>query len=61
MVKRGDFYALMFFMVAIGNLVVYGFLGWFTNLYAQVRLKKPIRALCVTAKGDATDTRDRMC
>lgn len=61
MVERGDFYALMFFMVAIGNLVAYGVLGWLTNMYAQVRRKKPIRVPCVAAKGDAAQTRDRMC
>lgn len=36
MVDEGDFYSLMFFVVAIGNLVVYGVLGWVTNVYGQV-------------------------
>ncbi|KAK2731944.1 hypothetical protein FQN55_004419 [Onygenales sp. PD_40] len=36
MVDRGDFFALMFFIVAIGNLVAYFILGWVSNLIAQV-------------------------
>jgi len=39
MIKQGDFYALMFFVVAIGNLVAYAILGWLTNVIAQVVLK----------------------
>lgn len=38
MVDQGDFYALMFFVVGIGNLFVYGVLGWLTNIYGQVCL-----------------------
>ena len=30
-VERGDYYALMFFLVALGNLVAYGFLGFYSN------------------------------
>ncbi|PGH08261.1 hypothetical protein AJ79_06047 [Helicocarpus griseus UAMH5409] len=36
MIERGDFFALMFFMVAIGNLIAYFLLGWFSNRVAQV-------------------------
>ncbi len=36
MVERGDFYSLMFFIVAIGNLVAYALLGYFCNIIAQV-------------------------
>jgi ATP-binding cassette subfamily B (MDR/TAP) protein 1 len=36
-VKQGDFYSLMFFIVAIGNLVVYAAVGWASNIVAQVR------------------------
>ena len=61
MVEQGDFYALMFFMVAIGNLVAYGILGWLTNIYAQVCLTKSIEVVCVAAKGDATEFRDHIC
>lgn len=50
MVERGDFYALMFFMVAIGNLVAYGILGWLTNIYAQVSLKNPDESLVYLQK-----------
>ena len=35
-VKKGDFFALMFFVVALGNLVAYAFAGWFANILAQV-------------------------
>ncbi|KAI4694089.1 uncharacterized protein J4E84_002669 [Alternaria hordeiaustralica] len=35
-VEQGDFYSLMFFVVAIGNLVVYGAVGWASNVVAQV-------------------------
>lgn len=34
---RGNFYALMFFVVALGNLVLYAVLGWVCNVVAQVR------------------------
>jgi ATP-binding cassette subfamily B (MDR/TAP) protein 1 len=36
-VKQGDFYSLMFFIVALGNLVVYAAVGWASNIVAQVR------------------------
>ncbi|PLB48611.1 ATP-binding cassette multidrug transport protein [Aspergillus steynii IBT 23096] len=32
MVKRGDFYALMFFVLALVVLLVYAILGWLTNV-----------------------------
>ncbi|KAH7308692.1 P-loop containing nucleoside triphosphate hydrolase protein [Stachybotrys elegans] len=34
-VNEGDFWALMFFVVAIGNLVAYFVLGWLVNIMAQ--------------------------
>ncbi|KAI9163712.1 ABC multidrug transporter MDR5 [Paramyrothecium foliicola] len=34
-VNKGDFFALMFFVVALGNLVAYAFAGWFANVIAQ--------------------------
>lgn len=34
-VAQGDFYALMFFMVAIGNLLVFATVGWVSNIVAQ--------------------------
>jgi ATP-binding cassette subfamily B (MDR/TAP) protein 1 len=34
-VDQGDFYALMFFIVAIGNLLVFGIVGWTSNIVAQ--------------------------
>ncbi|KAF2839199.1 P-loop containing nucleoside triphosphate hydrolase protein [Patellaria atrata CBS 101060] len=35
MVEKGDFYGLMFFVIAIANLFVYGALGWFSNIVSQ--------------------------
>ncbi|KAE8155110.1 ATP-binding cassette multidrug transport protein [Aspergillus avenaceus] len=35
MIKRGDFYALMFFVIALVILLVYMILGWVTNVIAQ--------------------------
>ncbi|KAE8344925.1 hypothetical protein BDV24DRAFT_171412 [Aspergillus arachidicola] len=35
MVEKGDFYALMFFVLALVILVVYGVLGWVTNVIAH--------------------------
>lgn len=35
MTRRGDFWALMFFVVALVNLFVYAILGWYSNLVAQ--------------------------
>ena len=46
MVDQGDFYALMFFVVGIGNLFVYGVLGWLTNVYGQVCLSTFTMVLC---------------
>ncbi|EFQ93765.1 hypothetical protein CFE70_003811 [Pyrenophora teres f. teres 0-1] len=34
-VDRGDFFSLMFFIVAIGNLAVYFAVGWASNIVAQ--------------------------
>lgn len=36
MVQKGDFYALMFFVIALVVLVVYAILGWVTNVIATV-------------------------
>ncbi|KFA47530.1 hypothetical protein S40293_02105 [Stachybotrys chartarum IBT 40293] len=38
-VERGDFFALMFFVVAIGNLVTFAVLGWVANILAQHIMK----------------------
>ncbi|KAL1901982.1 hypothetical protein Sste5346_001688 [Sporothrix stenoceras] len=35
MVSRGDFYALMFFVMALGNLVTYSVLGWMSATVSQ--------------------------
>ncbi|KAM0541190.1 hypothetical protein ACHAPJ_013354 [Fusarium lateritium] len=32
---QGDFYALIFFVIAIGNLIIYFALGWFCNTIGQ--------------------------
>ena len=37
MQQRGNFISLMFLVMAIGLLVVYGSMGWSTNIIAQVR------------------------
>lgn len=37
MLERGDFFSLMFFMVAIGNFIAYFLLGYVSNRIAQVR------------------------
>lgn len=34
--SQGNFYSLMFFVVALGNLVVYAIIGWFSNRLCQV-------------------------
>jgi ATP-binding cassette subfamily B (MDR/TAP) protein 1 len=34
-VKQGDFYSLMFFVVALGNFVAYATIGWFSNIVVQ--------------------------
>ncbi|QSS63796.1 multidrug resistance protein [Histoplasma capsulatum] len=36
MLERGDFFSLMFFMVAIGNFIAYFLLGYVSNRIAQV-------------------------
>ena len=36
MVDRGDFYSLMFFIVAIANFIVYAATGWLSNTVCQV-------------------------
>ncbi|KAI9155720.1 ABC multidrug transporter atrC [Paramyrothecium foliicola] len=33
--SRGNFFALIFFVIAIGNLVIYFSLGWFCNVISQ--------------------------
>ena len=35
-VHQGDFYSLMFFVVALGNLAVYAVVGYTSNIVAQV-------------------------
>lgn len=35
-IEQGDFYSLMFFIVAIGNLILYACIGWASNIVAQV-------------------------
>jgi len=37
MQKEGNFFALMFFVMGIGALVVYFVIGWCSNVVAQVR------------------------
>ncbi|KAF2472791.1 multidrug resistance protein 1 [Lindgomyces ingoldianus] len=39
---QGNFYSLMFFMVAIGNLVVYAIIGWASNLHVSRRYRLEI-------------------
>jgi ATP-binding cassette subfamily B (MDR/TAP) protein 1 len=34
-VSQGDFYSLMFFIVALGNFAVYAAIGWASNIVAQ--------------------------
>lgn len=40
-VAHGDFFSLMFLVVALGNLVVYAVVGWLANVLAQVRRAAP--------------------
>lgn len=46
MTARGDFWALMFFVIALGNIVAYGLCGWFMNIIAQagppIRISTPL-------------------
>ncbi|KAL1795658.1 hypothetical protein ACET3X_005882 [Alternaria dauci] len=39
-VDQGDFYSLMFFIVALGNFAVYSVVGWTSNIVAQVVARK---------------------
>ena len=41
MVERGNFIALMYFVMALGCIIVYFGLGWATNIIAQVRHHLP--------------------
>lgn len=34
-IERGDFFSLMFFIVALGNLVAFCTIGWFSNVVIQ--------------------------
>lgn len=45
MQKKGNFLALMFFVLALGLIVVYGILGWATNVVCQVCSLKTYRHL----------------
>jgi ATP-binding cassette subfamily B (MDR/TAP) protein 1 len=38
MQKKGNFFALMFFVMGLGALVAYFVLGWCSSVVAQVRL-----------------------
>ena len=35
MLRRGDFDSLMFFVMALGNLIAYGVLGWMSSIVSQ--------------------------
>ena len=37
-VGQGNFYSLMFLIVALGNLVAYAIAGWAANVLSQVSL-----------------------
>jgi hypothetical protein len=37
-VRRGDFWALMFFVVAIANFFLYFVIGWTVNIIIQVSI-----------------------
>lgn len=37
-VDKGNFFALMFFVIALANLVLYAFAGWYANVIGQVSL-----------------------
>jgi ATP-binding cassette subfamily B (MDR/TAP) protein 1 len=39
-VDQGDFYSLMFFIVALGNFFVFACVGWTSNIVAQVVARK---------------------
>lgn len=36
MQERGNFFALMFFVLGLGSFVVYFVMGWSSNIVAQV-------------------------
>lgn len=36
--KKGNFFALMFFVLGLGSLVVYFVVGWASNVVAQVSI-----------------------
>ncbi|KAG8413824.1 hypothetical protein J3458_012314 [Metarhizium acridum] len=38
-VDKGNFFALMFFVVALGNLVLYAVAGWLSNIVAQTTMR----------------------
>lgn len=42
MVARGNFIALMFFVMSLGILVIYFIMGWSTYTIAQVRTFPPV-------------------
>jgi ATP-binding cassette subfamily B (MDR/TAP) protein 1 len=44
-VSEGDFYSLMFFIVALGNFAVYAAIGWASNIVAQVGFFRPLDSL----------------
>jgi ATP-binding cassette subfamily B (MDR/TAP) protein 1 len=44
MIDRGNFYSLMFFVLALGIFMVYFTLGWLTNIVCQVN--HPLNLLC---------------
>ncbi|KAM0420481.1 hypothetical protein ACHAPT_011776 [Fusarium lateritium] len=39
-VKKGDFFSLMFFVVALAQLVIYAVAGWFSNVIGQHVMKR---------------------
>ena len=41
-INEGDFYSLMFFIVALGNFAVYAAIGWASNIVAQVSISRPL-------------------
>lgn len=41
MQKKGNFFALMFFVMGLGALVVYFAVGWSSNMVAQVGFPNP--------------------
>ncbi|KAK3372106.1 P-loop containing nucleoside triphosphate hydrolase protein [Podospora didyma] len=39
-IERGDYYSLMFFVVALGNIAAYAILGWICNYVGQHSIKQ---------------------